>query len=225
MGGRVTVSFYAAAARAWRAPTFSWHAAPHQPCNKSIFILTPAPPTSPPPDPFPSLLYSHMTSSVQPSSLHCCGSQLWMGARGGWSHINHLPFQHSSLCSNEAGGCFCERLKRVSTLPKVQGFCYKKILVTMAKENQREKTCMSNVNKHTSLYISHKLASNNRWRCVCLWGQFSHCLKSTVTGNPSSLLFFPLCRREWVPWVPTVLHAWCAFLSSHYLGSFYTYLS
>lgn len=48
------VSFYVAAARAWQAPTFYWHAAPHQCCNKSIFILIPASPTSSPhPDPFP----------------------------------------------------------------------------------------------------------------------------------------------------------------------------
>lgn len=99
MGGRAPVSFYVAAVRAWPAPTFSWHAAPHQRCNKSIFILTPARPTSsPPPDPFPSpLLYSLMASFLLPSFLHRWGSQLWMVAKGGLSRGNsHIDLSLSS---------------------------------------------------------------------------------------------------------------------------------
>lgn len=51
--------------RAWSAPTVSWHAATHQCCNKSIFILTPAPSTCyPPPATFSSsLLHSHVAPS------------------------------------------------------------------------------------------------------------------------------------------------------------------
>lgn len=97
-GGRAPVSFYVAAARAWRAPTVSWHAAPHQRRNKSIFILTPAPPTPSPPT----------APSPQPSSVQ----KRWFSAlkRGRVeaeliSTLLLLLFR-IPLDSNEAAGCF-----------------------------------------------------------------------------------------------------------------------
>lgn len=78
MGGRTLVSFYGAAARAWREPTVSWHAAPHQSRNKSIFILTQVSPT---PSPHPALfsLSSRPLALVSFSSALVCSPQ-WFSA-------------------------------------------------------------------------------------------------------------------------------------------------
>lgn len=103
--GAPPVSFYVAAAKAWRAPTVSWHAAPHQRCNKSIFILTPARLHPPPSHPIPPhLLLPFLSTSLLPvgsfSQAHFClplqswdGFDFWM--RTGGERLKSAQHSHS----------------------------------------------------------------------------------------------------------------------------------